>query len=67
MANNKEGGKKGKDTLRKKLGVRGYKEFMTRIGAKGGRAKVPKGLAMLKRFPVPYNEIDPDRLAEVSD
>ena len=43
MAGNKEGGLKAREKILAKHG----KDFYKRIGAKGGKAKVPKGFAAM--------------------
>lgn len=42
------GGRKANKTLKQKLGPEGYRKHMASIGAKGGGAKVPKGLSMTR-------------------
>lgn len=47
------GGTNSHKTLKQKLGEEGYRKHMASIGAKGGAAKVPKGLSMT-RGKAPY-------------
>lgn len=49
MAGNKAGGKKAVETMRKKLGVEGEKQWRKEITSKGGRAKSKKGFALLDK------------------
>lgn len=42
------GGRKANKTLKQKLGPEGYRKHMAMIGARGGGAKVPKGLSMTR-------------------
>lgn len=43
-----KGGRKANQTLKVKLGLKGYREHMAAIGAKGGGAKVAKGFSMTR-------------------
>lgn len=44
-----EGNRKAHQTLRERLGEEGYLEHMATIGARGGKAQVPKGFAISKK------------------
>jgi general stress protein YciG len=46
MAATREGNRKSHQTLKERLGEVGYREHMAAIGAKGGKASVPKGFSM---------------------
>jgi len=45
----RDGGIKANQTLREKLGEEGYKEHMANIGARGGKAEVPKGFSFTRK------------------
>jgi general stress protein YciG len=51
VAGNKLGGQKAHASLRQRLGEEKYREHMANIGAKGGKAKVPKGLSFTRNLP----------------
>lgn len=46
MASTREGRRKSIETLKKKLGEQGYRDYMSSLGARGGKKKVKKGLAV---------------------
>lgn len=48
MAGSRLGGRKAHKSLKRRLGPEGYKEHMANIGARGGKATVPKGLSFTR-------------------